>query len=465
MPSDFALPDLGDGIDEADILQVYVAPGDAVTIDQPIMEIETDKATLDVPSSVEGVITTLHVAAGQTIAPGQLLITVDAAAATNAAANAEPAPAPERPADNTEAPADNAPAETSEALAPRSSQAELSDRDEETAPSATTASAPPQVAPTALPHEEGPVPAPEDVTQRAAFASPSVRRFAREIGVDVRDVPGSGPAGRVSEDDIKRAARAARSAPAGQAALPAPPPPLPDFSRWGAVTRAPLTRFRRTVARNMTLAWEQIPAVTLHHTADVTELETMRQRYKQVAIDAGGRLTVTAILLKIVASALRAHPRVNASYDVEAQELVLKDYVHIGVAVDTDRGLVVPVIRDVDQKNIIQLGVDLTRVSEKARDNDLTIEEMRGSSFAITNLGGLGTGHFAPIIHWPNIAILAIGRADQVPVLIDGEWQPRLQMPLSFTFDHRVLDGADGARFMTWITDAIKQPLMLALEG
>ena len=222
----------------------------------------------------------------------------------------------------------------------------------------------------------------------------------------------------------------------------------------------------------MSLAWEQIPAVTLQHTADVTELETMRQRYKQAAIDAGGRLTVTAILLKIVASALRAHPRVNASFDLEAQELVLKQYIHIGVAVDTDRGLVVPVIRDADRKNIIQLGVELTALSAKARDNDLTIDEMRGSSFTVTNLGGLGTGHFAPIIHWPNVAILAIGRAEQVPVFAGspgdstaGAWEPRLHMPLSLTFDHRVLDGADGARFMTWITDAVRQPLMLALEG
>ena len=313
---------------------------------------------------------------------------------------------------------------------------------------------------------------PEDLTQRAVFASPSVRKFAREIGVDVRAVAGSGPAGRIAEGDVKRFARAERSAPASvPSGAPAPPPPLPDFSRWGPIEREPLSRFRRTVARNMSLAWEQIPAVTLHHTADVTDLETMRQRYKQAAIDAGGRLTVTAILLKVVASALRAHPRVNASFDAEAQELVLKQYIHIGVAVDTDRGLVVPVIRDADRKNIIQLGVELTEVSAKARDNDLTIEEMRGSSFTVTNLGGLGTGHFTPIIQWPNVAILAIGRAETAPVFVEGSgdaggsWEPRLHMPLSFSFDHRVLDGADAARFMTWITDAVRQPLMLALEG
>ncbi len=443
MPSDFALPDLGEGIEEADVLKIYVKEGDTLTVDQPVMEIETDKATLDVPSGVAGTITGLHVAEGQTITPGTVLITVLEGAGAEpegGAAAVVPRPTAVVPRPTTVAPPPSA--------------------------------GPPSVAPTVIPDRGGPASVPEDVTQRAVFASPSVRRFAREIGVDVRGVAGSGPAGRISQDDVKRFARAERSAPASvPSGAPAPPPPLPDFSRWGPIEREPLSRFRRTVARNMSLAWEQIPAVTLHHTADVTDLETMRQRYKQAAIDAGGRLTVTAILLKVVASALRAHPRVNASYDAEAQELVLKDYIHIGVAVDTDRGLVVPVIRDADRKNIIQLGVELTELSAKARDNELTIEEMRGSSFTVTNLGGLGTGHFTPIIQWPNVAILAIGRAETVPVFVEGSgdaggsWEPRLHMPLSFSFDHRVLDGADAARFMTWVTDAVRQPLMLALEG
>ena len=450
MPSDFALPDLGEGIDEADILKIYVKEGDSLTVDQPVMEIETDKATLDVPSGVAGTITSLHVAEGQTITPGTVLITVleGAGAESGGAPPAAPPPPSAAPPATSAAPP---PAPAGPPPAP---------------------AGPPRAAAAPLPDPGGPASVPEDVTQRAVFASPSVRKFARQIGVDVRAVTGSGPAGRIAEEDVKRFARAERSAPASvPSGAPAPPPPLPDFSRWGPIEREPLSRFRRTVARNMSLAWEQIPAVTLHHTADVTDLETMRQRYKQAAIDAGGRLTITAILLKVVASALRAHPRVNASFDAEAQELVLKQYIHIGVAVDTDRGLVVPVIRDADRKNIIQLGVELTEVSAKARDNDLTIEEMRGSSFTVTNLGGLGTGHFTPIIQWPNVAILAIGRAETVPVFVEGSgdaggsWEPRLHMPLSFSFDHRVLDGADAARFMTWITDAARQPLMLALEG
>ena len=217
----------------------------------------------------------------------------------------------------------------------------------------------------------------------------------------------------------------------------------------------------------MSLSWSEIPHVTLHHSADITDLETVRRQYRDRAEDAGGKLTVTAMLLKIAASALKAHPRVNSSLDAEADELILKGYVHIGVAVDTPRGLVVPVIRDVGEKNIIQLSVELNDISERARSGDLGLDDFRGSSFTVTNLGGIGTGHFTPIIHHPNVAILGIGRGERRPVWSDERerWMPRTIMPLSFTFDHRVIDGADGARFVSWISDAIRQPLVLALEG
>lgn len=228
-----------------------------------------------------------------------------------------------------------------------------------------------------------------------------------------------------------------------------------------------MSRLRRTVSRNMAQSWTEIPHVHLHHHADITAMEELRQKYKDRAKAAGGNLTISVMMLKVVASALRAHPNVNSSYDPEAQELILKDYVHIGVAVDTDRGLVVPKIEHVDQKNIIDLSVELNGIAERARTNDLTLEEMRGSTFTVTNLGSLGTGHFAPIINWPEVAVLGLGRAEQRAVWDDArrEFTPRLIMPLSFGHDHRVLDGADGARFMTWIVDAIRDPLIMALEG
>ena len=448
---DFLLPDLGEEIEEADVLQVLVAVGDEVALEQAILEIETEKATLDLPSSVAGVITAIHVRVGDTIRPGDAVITVDSARAVPAAT-----PAPATP---------------SEPAAPQAEpQPQAVPPPVEAAPQVEPAPAP-QVEPAPVPQPQTAAAAPllaGEPDRRPVFASPSVRRFAREIGVEIQTVPGSGPGGRISEDDVKRHARSRSIAPPAAAAAAEPAAaPLPDFAEFGPIAREPLSRLRRTIKRNMAASWREIPHVTLHHTADITDLDSVRRQYRERAEQAGGKLTVTAIMLKIVAAALRAHPRVNSSLDAANNELILKRYVHLGVAVDTPRGLVVPVIRDVDRKNIIQLAVELTDVSERARSGDLGLEDFRGSSFTVTNLGGIGTGHFTPIIHHPNAAILGIGRSERRPVW-DGEqelWVSRSIMPLSFAFDHRVMDGADGARFMSWISDAIRQPLVLALEG
>lgn len=445
---DFLLPDLGEEIEEADVLQVHVAVGDEVALEQAILEIETEKATLDLPSSVAGVITAIHVSVGDTIRPGDPVITVNSAGVAPAAsATPEPTPASTPAVVETPTP----PVETPSAPAPQAAPAATPVAAPEPAPQ--TIAAPPLLA--------------GEPDRRPVFASPSVRRFARQIGVDVQSVAGSGPGGRISEDDVKRHARSRAVAPAAAAAAEPAPAPLPDFAEFGPIEREPLTRLRRTIKRNMAAAWREIPHVTLQHSADITELDSVRYQYRERAEQAGGKLTVTAIMLKVVAAALRAHPRVNSSLDAADDALILKRYVHLGVAVDTPRGLVVPVIRDVDRKNIIQIAVELGDVSARARSGDLTLEEFRGSSFTVTNLGGLGTGHFTPVIHHPNVAILGIGRAERRPVWDDEQelWVSRLIMPLSFTFDHRVMDGADGARFMTWISDAIRQPLVLALEG
>ena len=439
---EFLLPDLGEEIEEADVLQVHIAVGDEVVLEQAILEIETEKATLDVPSSVAGVVTAIHVRVGDTIRPGDAVITV------NAAGVAAP-PAPTAPAAPPPAPP---PVQASEP---------------EPVPTPAVEAAP--VAPPSQPQAIAAPPLLAGEPDRCpVFASPSVRRFAREIGVDVQSVAGSGPGGRISQDDVKRHARSLSAAPptvisADQSAAT----PLPDFAEFGPIEREQLSRLRRTIKRNMAASWREIPHVSLHHTADITDLDQVRSQYRVRAEQAGGKLTVTAIMLKIVAAALRAHPRVNSSLDAANNELVLKRYFHLGVAVDTPRGLVVPVIRDVDRKNIIEIAVELNDVSARARSGDLGLEDFRGSSFTVTNLGGLGTGHFTPIIHHPNVAILGIGRAERRPVWDDDQelWQSRIIMPLSFTFDHRVMDGADGARFMTWIADAIRQPLVLALEG
>lgn len=442
--AEFKLPELGEEIEEADVLKVLVSEGDHVEADQPLIEIETEKATLEVPSPQAGTITRIHVTAGQTIKVGQTIVTIDGA--TGAAAPEAPAAEP--------APAAAAPSEPQPQAAPAPTPAAPEPAPSAAAPTAPAAEAAP------------PAPAPGE---RAAFASPSVRKLAREIGVDIYAIAGTGPAGRITEDDVKRASRdrppvvIQQGGPPGSEEFRA----LPDFSQWGAITRESVSRLRRTVARNMAQSWTEIPHVHLQHHADITAMEELRQKYKERARKAGGNLTISVMMVKIVASALRAFPRFNASYDPENQELILKDYVHIGVAVDTDRGLVVPKIEHVDQKNIIELSIELNEIAGRARDNKLTLEEMRGATFTVTNLGSLGTGHFAPIINWPEVAVLGLGRAEQTALWDEkaGAFAPRLIMPLSLGHDHRVLDGADGARFMSWIVEAIRNPLLMALEG
>ncbi len=451
------LPDLGEDIEEADVIQIYVGVGELIALEQAIIEIETEKATIDLPSSVAGNVTEIHVRAGDTIRPGDPVLSVDADAGSgsNSASNSA-AVAPATPTPNRAAPPQLTPAAEADSgqMMPLSPDPPLPSAEEDH--------------PAPILHVPAAAPSPlleSDLESRPVFASPSVRRFAREIGVDIRSVRGSGPGGRIDQGDIKRHSRETPIQAPSLGHIALSPGPLPDFSEFGAVERVPMSRLRRTIKRNMAVSWHEVPHVTLFHTADVTELEQVRRDYRGRAEQAGGRLTITAILLKITAAALKAHPHVNSSLDAENNELVLKRYVNLGVAVDTPRGLVVPVIRDVDEKNIIQISVELTDISERARSGDLGLQDFRGSSFTVTNLGGMGTGHFTPIIHHPNTAILGLGRAERRPIWSDAldNWEPRSILPLSFTFDHRVMDGADGARFMTWIADVIRQPLVLAL--
>ena len=473
MAIEFTLPDLGEGVTEADVVQLLVAAGDTIAADQAVLTIETEKATVDVPASVAGRIAQIHVQPGDTIRPGQLLLTMEAVEAAGAPA-AAPAPAPAAAAAAAPAAAPAPPAPPPEpAAAP---------------PAPSTAAAPPAPAPVespaataaAAPQPATPAPAPAaSETGSSAFAAPAVRQFAREVGVDITAVAGSGPGGRIDIEDVKRHARGAP--PAATAAAPSPrddgtatpgdaaraTPPLPDFAQYGPIERAPLTRFRRTVARNMATAWAEVPLVTVFRSVDVTELEAVRRRYRERAQEAGGTLTLSVVLLKIVGAALKAHPNFNASLDVATQELVLKRYYHVGMAVDTERGLAVPVIRDVDQKNIIELSIEMNGIAGRARDGKLGLDEMRGATFTISNLGSLNTGNFTPIVNWPEVAILGVGRAQLEAVYADAQSAPvpRLRLPLSLSIDHRVVDGADGARFLNWIADAINEPLLLALEG
>lgn len=425
MATAFKLPELGEGIKTADVVSVLVKPGQVIKKDQGVIEIESEKASAEVPSPVAGKVVEVRVKEGDKIKPGQVIITVEEGATAATVAPKQTAPA------KADDPKKQAPAVVPESPKVATATAALSDKE-------------------------------------PVFASPSVRQFAREIGLDIRTVPGSGPAGRISLDDVKNHAR---TVAAGQVAAPAPAAarpaatPLPDFTKFGEVTREPMNAVRRATAAHMARCWAEIPHVTIFDRADITAVEELRKQYKSKAEAAGGKLTITAILLKVTAAALKTFPRINASVDMTKQETVLKRYYHIGCAVDTPRGLVVPVIRDADKKSILQIAAELAQVSEKARAGKLGFNDLQGGTFTITNLGGLGTTYFTPIVNAPEVAILGVGRATMESSYADSFCRPRLMLPLSLSFDHRVVDGADGARFLHWIVDAMEKPLLMAMEG
>jgi pyruvate dehydrogenase E2 component (dihydrolipoamide acetyltransferase) len=300
-----------------------------------------------------------------------------------------------------------------------------------------------------------------------APASPSVRRMARELGVDIALVAGSGPNGRISIEDLKAHTKKLVTAVAAGATVVGAAEALPDFTRWGAIERQPMRAVRRKTAEHLSAAWATIPHVTQHDLADITTLEELRKKYTKQVEAAGGNLTVTAIAVKVAASALKVFPQFNASVDLPANEIVYKKYVNIGIAVDTDRGLLVPVIRDADTKSITQISVELSQLSEKARNRKISLDEMQGGCFSISNLGGIGGTSFTPIVNAPEVAILGISRARMEPVYNKetSQFVPRLMLPLSLSYDHRLIDGADGIRFLRWVVEALEQPFLLALQG
>ena len=302
-------------------------------------------------------------------------------------------------------------------------------------------------------------------TGPAAAAAPSVRRMARELGVDIHDVSGTGLNGRITVEDVQAFVRDAMTSGrtgGGPAGAPAPQP-LPDFARWGEIEAKPINNIRRKTAEHLGHVWNVVPAVTQYDKADITALEELRKKYSPIAEKAGGKMTVTAIALKVLAGAVGKFPQFAASLDLQRGQLIYKKYAHIGVAVDTDRGLLVAVIRDVDRKGIVELSGELAKISEKARAGKLTLDDMAGGVMTISNLGGIGGVGFSPIVNWPEVAILGISRGSVEPVWDGSAFQPHLMLPLSLSYDHRVIDGADAARFLRWVAEAFEQPFVLAL--
>jgi len=472
LATDFELPNLGEQVTGGDVLNVLVKPGDVLAKEQTVLELETDKATIEVPSSVAGKILEVKVKAGDKVKVGQVILTVDSASAGAAA----PAPAAAAPRP-VEAPA--AAANTGQKVSGDEpgfeqhvqGQKRPSESDKPGSIEAGQPAPAPRAAAQVVDINRGARVAaaePRPAGQPAAPASPSVRRLARELGVDINEVSGSGPKGRISDDDVKEhAKRIIVAAQSGTAGGGIPTEPLPDFSKWGEIERVPMRAVRRKTAEHLSVAWLNIPHVTQQEYADITGLEDLRRRYRKTVEAAGGNLTVTAVAVKIVAAALKHFPQFNSSIDMASGEIIQKKYVHIGVAVDTDRGLLVPVIRDADKKSLIQIAVDLAQLSEKARNRKITVEEMQGGCFSISNLGGIGGSFFTPIVNSPEVAILGISRGRFRPIYDEesGEFTARQLLPLSLSYDHRVIDGADGIRFLRWIAEAFEQPFIMALHG
>jgi pyruvate dehydrogenase E2 component (dihydrolipoamide acetyltransferase) len=457
-----------------------ISPGAQVKEGEPVIELETDKAVIEVPSTISGTVGEVKVKQGEKLKVGQVIFTV----AEGKGAEAKPAeakPAPSEPVKAAPAPK-TAPEQPKAVDAGRVAQEfgvgeearasfararELEGKSEQEAfPPDQRREEPQPVVPPQLTKTAGPENRPP------VAASPAVRRLARELGVDVYNVRGSGPGGRILEDDVKAYAKSVISSAAEAVAGAAmgagfirPAPQLPDFSKWGPIEKVPMRAVRRKTAEHLAEAWNTIPHVTQHDLADITELEELRKRFSAKAEVAGGKMTITAIALKVVASAMKVFPQFNASIDIKGEQIIYKRYVHIGVAVDTDRGLLVPVIRDVDRKNIIELAVELSQISVKAREKKLTPEQMEGGTFTITNLGGIGGTDFTPIVNYPEVAILGLSRSRLEPVWMKDQFVPRLMLPVSLSYDHRLIDGADAARFVRWVVEALEQPFLLSVQG
>jgi len=429
------LPELGENIESATVLNVLVKVGDVIEKDQGILEIETDKATIEVPSILSGKVIEVLIKTGENAKVGQTLIKVVSAVSSGFVQNddavkKEPGPAPI-----------NQPAKKIVS----DQKVEAKGERESILPSEMTDQPP--------------------IQKGVAPAAPSVRRIARELGVDINKVPGTGPADRISMDDVKSYVKRLNEVKSSQSSAGVKQESLPDFSKYGSIEKKFMSNIRSKTAEHLSYAWSAIPHVTQHDKVDITELEKLRKQLNPKIEKMGGKLTVTSILLKVISSALKVYPQFNASIDFKKKEIIYKNFFNIGIAVDTENGLIVPVIKNVDQKNITELSIELNTIAEKARIRKISLEELHGGCFTITNLGGIGGTSFTPIINSPEVAILGVSKGRLEPIFIDGKFEARLMLPLSLSYDHRIIDGADAARFLRWVCEVLEQPFRILFEG
>lgn len=466
MIEDVRIPEISENVESGKIVSVLVQVGDMIEVDDVLVEFETEKALVEIPSTVKGKITEILAEAGMEMKVGDVIARVDTEPgasvegqqeAGDGKQKAEPAEAAGMETTAKE------PAEAPETEKPDQEKAERPQKEKATVPEKEERQVEPE------PSEPQKKTVDRIAGQGPAPASPSVRRFARELGVDIHAVEASRPGGRITEDDvkayIKKGERPAPKAPVQDAAAAdRREPSLPDFSRWGDIETVELEAVRRITAANMSAAWRTVPHVTQFDQADITGLQEFIKKNAEDVARKGGKLTVTAVLVKVCAEALKKFARFNASIDTANELLIFKKYIHIGIAADTPRGLLVPVVRNADRKSISKLAAEIADLADRARNKKLKPDEMEGGTFTISNQGGIGGVGFTPIVFWPQAAILGVSRASVVPKYIEGEFKPRSMLPLALSFDHRIIDGADAARFLRWVCESLEHPFTMVLE-
>lgn len=447
MVTKFKLPELGEDIDTGEVINVLVSEGDFIEQDQAIVELETDKAAIEVPAPVGGIVKGLHVKLGDIIKVGQLIVTIEDSNGESVPGKIIESTAAEKQINEKNI------SDLRSKVKEKAEQDKTEDLIEDDSSNVVELKS-------------------ADNEDEIAPAAPSVRRLARELGVDINKLGGTGPGGRISVEDVRNSIKDKN--------IMEPKIPdikettrkksevetqeMPDHDKWGNIEIVDMSNVRRLTAERLTSAWTA-PHVTQHDKADITELEKLRIQYSKQVEEAGGKLTITSIILKITSSALKEFPQFNASVDMERKQIMYKKYYNIGIAVDTDRGLLVPPVKGVYKKNITELSVELNDISERARTKKIKVDELQGSTFTISNLGGLGGTYFTPVLNAPEVGILGISRSSIEPVYINDKFEPRLMLPLSLSYDHRLIDGAYAVRFLRFIVEALEEPFKILLEG
>ncbi|MDT0642679.1 2-oxo acid dehydrogenase subunit E2 [Zunongwangia sp. F363] len=461
MATEIKIPQIAEGVESATVTEILVKEGDTIEKEQSVIAVESDKASVEIPSPEAGTITSIEVSEGDEVSVGDVILKLKGGdseesdseednSEENDSEKEEKGKKDQSGEDHKKAPEeDNSEEESSEEKKKKQVKEQESSDDENEEEGEEKEEEEKE-------NKEDKVSKNENNGEKETSASggipaaPGVRRLARELGIDIREVKGSGADGRISKEDLKDFNKTGKEKKASSTGLS-----LPDFSKWGETERKPLSGIRKATAKSTSAAWSNIPHVFQFDEADISDIEEYMEKLKKKS-EAG--ITITAILVKIAATALRQFPKFNASIDMENEEMILKKYVNIGVAVDTEKGLLVPVIRDADQKTIIEIATEITALAEKAREGKLTAEEMQGGNFTISNLGGIGGTNFTPIVYHPQVAILGVSRAKKQPVYIDDNFEPRDILPLSLSYDHRLIDGAEGVRFLHWISRALENP-------